>query len=100
MAKRKPKRRSRKRLSPFKMWGGYIGAGLFLFAWMTLTRALSRMFGQEGWTYFDAFWRLLVGITPSDEFNFNLMVFTWVIITVGFLIGWGIQTLIIRLKRR
>jgi hypothetical protein len=77
----------KKSYSPFKMWGSYVGA-ILLFIWNVYDS--SRFLWYIGGEAINlSFWETLQYMGPSSIFSS---------IIFGFLIGWGIHSLIRRKK--
>ena len=73
-----------KSYNPFKMWGSYMGAGIMLWmgAWYLSTPSFTLKV-------------LAFLLFPVDGRGILL----WIFLMIGFLIGWGINGIVRRLKK-
>ena len=90
--------RRKKSYNPFKMWGSWIGAYLFialntLLTLMSLSQHYTPSFLPSGLQI----WNSLMWIFLSYKNYLNIEGFFYLI--VGFLIGWGIHSLVRRYRK-
>jgi len=85
---------NKKSYNPFKMWGSWVGAGLIYILWFNLYLDSSASKGFIN-NLIDPIYSL---------FNFNLdslytLIIIFIIVGIGFLIGWGIHSLVRRFRK-
>jgi len=85
--------KKRKSYNPFKMWGSWIGASIFLIVITFIGTALTGMFGSPD-KFYEVLFRLLTGGMGGGKFNLIVLLLFYGTISLGFLIGWGIHSLI------
>jgi hypothetical protein len=79
----------KKSYNPFKMWGSYVGVIIFTLFFAYTNRWNDAPFPQK-------ITNLIKGILFFDGWNGFIMSF--LILVIGFIIGWAIHSLIRRLK--
>jgi len=89
-----------KSYNPLKMWGSWVGVGIFtLHLILTYTFQLGEgIFGIL--IYLALIPSLILGLCPVGQCNIlGKTIFTIIYIILGFLIGWGIHSLIRKVKK-
>ncbi len=99
----------KKSYNPFKMWGSYVGAGIFYLLYINILKVLSGGIGFGTGMNYSWYETIIItlGFTTKRILDLYSMPFfsgyqlflTLTMIIVGFLIGWGIHSLIRRLRK-
>lgn len=83
-----------KSYNPFRMWGSYVGAILsYLFFVFIIRCPIITLFNSSCRTWQTAF---LVALGYNDyhnKYTFTGLIIFIVIISIGFLVGWGVTSL-------
>ena len=87
----------KKSYNPFKMWGSYVG----VISILLLTSSFLAKTSLAGWNspvgYSEVFSKLFSGIFFMNGISGALVL--WIIIALGFLLGWGIHSLMRKLRK-
>ena len=86
----------KKKYNPFKMWGSYVGAILApigLSIWNGIQDATSLMGGIIGFS------KSLLFLVKDSYFGYIPSIIAWGVVIVGFLIGWGIHSIVRKVSK-
>lgn len=90
----------KKSYNPFKMWGSWIGAGLMLLITLIMPQILLLPLGIVALSLHFGFGiEICSGEWCRDINKFILFIIFLIPIIIGFLIGWGIHSLVRKYKK-
>jgi hypothetical protein len=90
---------AKKSYNPFKMWGSWIGIVVALLIYTFFIPIVGCFLGCSLKTIYQTIQRGVPIETAYFDFDSGTLIWTPLTIILGFLIGWGIHSLIRRLRR-